>query len=141
MRLSTRVLIPIFFLASIGSALAADAKSDVTAADKAWDAAFNSGDAKAIAASYAGDAELLPPTHTIAKGPAEIEKFFDGLLKGGVKSHALKLVEAGGTDKTVYGTANWSATDKDGKQIGGLATHIFERQNDGALKLKAHIFN
>src|SRR3954447_21762496 len=89
MRLSTRVLIPIFFLASICSALATDAKSDVTAADKAWDAAFNSGDAKAIAASYAGDAELLPPTHTIAKGPAEIEKFFDGLLKGGVKSHAL----------------------------------------------------
>jgi ketosteroid isomerase-like protein len=140
MRLSTRVLIPVFFVASIGSALAADAKSDVTAADKAWDAAFNSGDAKAIAASYAADAELLPPTHTIAKGPAEIEKFFDGLLKGGGKSHALKLVEAGGTDKTVY-TANWSATDKDGKQIGGLATHIFERQNDGALKLKAHIFN
>ena len=105
------------------------------------DAAFNSGDAKAVAASYAADAELLPPTHTISKGPAEIEKFFDGLIKGGVKGHALKLVEAGGTDKTVYGTANWSATDKDGKQIGGLATHIFERQNDGALKLKAHIFN
>ena len=132
---------PVFFVASIGSALAADIKSDVTAAYKAWDAAFNSGDAKAIAASYTSDAELLPPTHTIAKGPADIEKFFDGLLKGGVKNHALKLVEAGGSDKTAYGTANWSATDKDGKQIGGLATHVFERQSDGALKLKAHIFN
>jgi ketosteroid isomerase-like protein len=119
MRLSTRVLIPIFLAAGIGSGFAADMKTDVTAAYKAWDAAFNSGDAKAIAASYAADAEVLPPTHTIAKGPAE----------------------AGGTDKTVYGTANWSATDKDGKPIGGLATHIFERQNDGALKLKAHIFN
>jgi ketosteroid isomerase-like protein len=141
MRLSTRVLIPIFLAAGIGSALAADTKTDVTAAYKAWDAAFNSGDAKAVAASYAADAELLPPTHTISKGPAEIEKFFDGLIKGGVKGHALKLVEAGGNDKTVYGTANWSATDKDGKPIGGLATHVFERQNDGALKLKAHIFN
>jgi ketosteroid isomerase-like protein len=66
MRISTRVLIPIFFAAGLGSALAADMKSDVTAAYKAWDAAFNSGDAKAIAASYAADAELLPPTHTIA---------------------------------------------------------------------------
>ena len=82
----------------------------------------------------------MPPTHTIAKG-SEIEKFFDGLLKNGVKSHALKPVDAGGNDKIVYGTANWSATDKDGKSIGGLATHIFERQSDGALKLKAHIFN
>jgi ketosteroid isomerase-like protein len=62
-------------------------------------------------------------------------------MKAGVKGHALKLVEAGGAEKTVYGTANWSATHKDGKSIGGLATHIFERQNDGALKLKAHIFN
>jgi ketosteroid isomerase-like protein len=92
-------------------------------------------------ATYAPDAELLPPTHTIAKGPAEIEKFFDGLLKSGVKNHALKLVEAGGTDKVMYGTANWSAADKDGKPIGGLATHVFERQGDGSLKLKAHIFN
>ena len=140
MRLSTRVLIPVYFMASIGSALAADSKSDVTAAYKAWDAAFNSGDAKAIAATYASDGELLPPTHTVAKG-AEIEKFFDGLLKNGVKGHALKLIDAGGTDKTVYGTANWSATDKDGKSIGGLATLIFERQSDGGLKLKAHIFN
>lgn len=140
MRMSTRVLILIFLAATIGSALAADVKGDVTAAYKAWDAAFNSGDAKAIAATYASDAELLPPTHTVTKG-TEIEKFFDGLVKGGVKSHALKLVEAGGTDKTVYGTANWSATDKDGKSIGGLATHIFERQSDGNLKLKVHIFN
>jgi ketosteroid isomerase-like protein len=77
----------------------------------------------------------------LREGTGRDQKFFDGLLKGGVKSDALKLVEVGGTDKTVYGTANWSATDKDGKQIGGLATHIFERQNDGALKLKAHIFN
>ena len=40
-----------------------------------------------------------------------------------------------------YGTANWSASDKDGKAIGGIATHIFERQCDGSLKLKVHTFN
>ena len=87
-------------------------------------AAFNSGNAKAIAATYASDAELLLLTDTIAKG-REIEKFFYGLLKSGVKSHALKVVDAGGSDQIVYGTANWSATDKDGKSLGGLATHIF----------------
>ena len=62
MRISTPPLIPIFFAAGRGSAVAADVKSDVTAAYKAWDAAFNSGNAKAIAATYASDAELLPPT-------------------------------------------------------------------------------
>ena len=38
---------------------AADAKSDVTAAYAAWDAAFNKSDAKAIAAAYLPNAKLL----------------------------------------------------------------------------------
>jgi hypothetical protein len=78
--------------------------------------------------------KLLPPTHTIAKGPADRE-VLRWSLKGGVKSHALswsKLVVP-----TRLCAANWSVTDKDRKSIGGLATHIFERQNHGALKLKA----
>jgi hypothetical protein len=36
--------------------------------------------------------------------------------------------------------AKWSAKAGD-KDIGGVATHIFERQPGGALKLKLHTFN
>ena len=63
---------------SVGS-VAADPKSDVTAAYAAWDAAFNKGDAKAVAASYLPNAKLLPPTHEVASGPAGVEKFIAGL--------------------------------------------------------------
>src|SRR3712207_2295859 len=140
MRKTTRMLLPVLLLsAAVGSAMA-DMKSDITAAYQAWDAAFNKADAKAVAAFYALDAKLLPPTHTVVIGAAEIEKFFAGLFANGVKGHTLKLIEAGGADKMVYGTANWSASDKDGKAIGGIATHIFERQGDGSLKLKVHTF-
>ncbi len=141
MRKITRMLLPVLLLSvAVGSAMA-DMKDDVTAAYQAWNAAFNKGDAKAVAAFYTSDAKLLPPTHTVATGPAEIEKFFAGLANGSNK-HALQVIEVGGADKVVYGAANWSVSDKDGKTVGkGIATHIFERQGDGSLKLKVHTFN
>ena len=141
MRLTTRMLLPVLLLsAAVGSAMA-DVKDSVAAAYKAWDAAFNSKDAKAIAAMYAPDAKLLPPTHIIVTGPAEIEKFFAGLITDGFRNHALKVIEVRGSDNVVYGTANWSASDRDGKPLGGIATHIFERQADGSWKLQFHTFN
>lgn len=140
LKIASMLFSAVLLLSAVGSA-AADIKDDVTSAYKAWDAAFNKGDAKALAAFYAADAKLLPPTHTIVAGPAEIEKFFAGLFTNGVKGHALKIIEIGGAEKMAYGTANWSASDKDGKAIGGIATHIFERQSNGFLKLKVHTFN
>nr|WP_249128143.1 hypothetical protein [Bradyrhizobium sp. AUGA SZCCT0169] len=55
------------------------------------------------------------------------------------------MIDAGGDDKVVFGTAKWSATgkDKDGKPtpFSGLAMHVFERQADGSLKLRLQTFN
>ncbi len=134
----------LLIVAPVGS-FAADPKSDVTAAYAAWDAAFNKGDAKTVAAAYAPNAKLLPPTHEVASGPAEIEKFWAGMFANGVTDHKLQVIDAGGDDKVVYGTANWSAKgkDKDGKpaNFSGIATHVFERQADNSLKLRLHTFN
>ena len=125
--------------------LAADAKGDVQKAYAAWDAAFNKHDAKAIGASYVATAKLMPPTHEVASGPTEIEKFFAGLFANGVTGHKLEMIDAGGDDKVVFGTAKWSATgkDKEGKPspLSGLALHVFERQADGSLKLRLQTFN
>ena len=88
---------------------------------------------------------MLPPTHEVASGPAAIEKFFAGLHANGVTDHKLEVIDAGGDDKIVYGSANWSAKgkDKDGKpaNFSGIATHVFERQAAGSLKLRLHTFN
>jgi ketosteroid isomerase-like protein len=131
-------------VAPVGS-FAADPKSDVTAAYAAWDSAFNKGDAKTVAAAYLPNAKLLPPTHEVASGPAAIEKFFAELQASGVTDHKLQVIDAGGDDKVIYGTANWSAKgkDKDGKSadFSGIATHVFERQADNSLKLRLHTFN
>ncbi|APO52719.1 ketosteroid isomerase-like protein [Bradyrhizobium diazoefficiens] len=125
--------------------LAADAKADVEKAYVTFDAAFNKQDAKAVAANYVPTAKVLPPTHEVASGPAEIEKFFAGFFANGVTGHKLEVIDAGGDDKVVVGTAKWSATgkDKEGKPapFSGLAMHVFERQADGSLKLRFHTFN
>jgi uncharacterized protein (TIGR02246 family) len=128
-----------------GTAIAGSPEADVGAAYAAWDAAFNKADAKALAAFYADDAVFLPATHDVVKGPAGVQKFFEGIFGMGVTAHKLDLIEAHGDGNLVYGTAKWSANGKDasGKDQpwGGIATHIFARQSDGSLKLELHTFN
>ena len=145
MRMFRAAVFILLLLTAPGISLAADAKSDVEKAYTAWNAAFNKQDAKAVAALYLPNAKLLPPTHQVASGSAEIEKFFAGLFANGVTGHRLELIDAGGDDKVVFGAAKWSATgkDKDGKAtpLGGIALHVFERQPDGSLKLTLHTFN
>ncbi|GEO17567.1 hypothetical protein MAE02_52630 [Microvirga aerophila] len=117
----------------------------VRAAYSAWNAAFNKGDTEAVAAFYTGDASFLPVTHDVIQGPDGIRKFFAGLFAGGVTDHALDLIRTAGDDKIVIAAAKWSAAGKDaaGKatRFSGIATHVFERQPDGSLKLKLHTFN
>ena len=124
---------------------AADPKTDVEGAYAAWDAAFNNGDVKSIAAAYLPNARLLPPAHELASGQAAIEKFYAGALATGITDHKLEVIDAGGDGKIVYSTARWSAKgkDKEGKPatFSGFATHVFERQADNSLKLLLQTWN
>lgn len=127
-------------------AFAASADEQVVAAYAAWDQAFNTGDASKVAAFYTDDAVFLPPTHDVLQGPAGVEKFFSGLFGNGVTGHKLELIEVTGDDADmVVAAAKWSAQGKDASgapaTFGGVATHVFEREADGSLKLKLHTFN
>jgi uncharacterized protein (TIGR02246 family) len=117
-------------------------RAEVSAAYESWNAVFNEGDAQAVAAAYADDAKLLPPTHAVHSGPKEIEEFFSGLFEAGVTDHALAIIEVGGDGDLVYSAAKREGLRRAIPQdVGGIATHIFERQDDGELKLKLHTFN
>lgn len=128
-------------------AAAASANDQVVAAYAAWDQAFGTGDAAKLATFYTDDAEFLPPTHEVMQGPAGVEKFFSGLFSNGVTGHKLEVIEVMGDDDddVVIAAAKWSAQGKDANgqpaTFGGIATHVFERQPDGSLKLKLHTFN
>ncbi len=142
---ATRYLLAAGLIATSFAAMADPPESQVRAAYSAWNAAFNRSDAKAVAAFYTDDASFLPATHDVIQGPDGIEKFFSSLFAGGVTDHSLDLIRTTGDDKIVIAAAKWSAAGKDasGKatRFGGVATHVFERQPDGSLKLKLHTFN
>jgi uncharacterized protein (TIGR02246 family) len=118
---------------------------EIKVAYAAWDAAFAKRDAKTLAGFYAEDAIFLPAGHDPVRGPAGVEKFFAGLFANGVTGHKLDVIEAQGDGNLLFGAAKWSANGKDStgadQPWGGHATHIFERQPNGSLKIKLHTFN
>jgi uncharacterized protein (TIGR02246 family) len=120
-------------------------KDQIESAYKVWNEAFNHGDAAGVASLYTENARLLPPTHDIVEGRRAIEEFWDGLLKAGVTGHRLELITAEGDQRGAVAAARWSAQGKgsDGSEqaFGGSAVHVFERQQDGQLKLWLHTWN
>ncbi len=63
-----------------GSALA-QSKATIQQLNDQWDAAFDKGDAAALAAMYAEDAYLLPPGHEMARGRSQIRAFWAGAVQ------------------------------------------------------------
>jgi ketosteroid isomerase-like protein len=132
-------------MTSQASSFSASIETEITGAYEAWDSAFNKADANALAAAYLPDARLLPPTHDVVSGPVAIEAFFAELFSSGFTDHTLTIIDGGGDDKIVYSAARWSVKRRnvDGvpETAAGIATHVFERQVDGSLKLRLHTFN
>lgn len=117
----------------------------IEAAYAAWDAAFNRGDARAVAELYTEDATFLPATHAVVEGPASIERFFAPLLAQGVSDHRFALITVHEDAGSIVAAARWAATSPgaDGTRAAssGIATHLFLKQPDGSLKLRLHTFN
>jgi uncharacterized protein (TIGR02246 family) len=139
------ILVLATLIATSCTAIADPVDDQIRIAYSAWNAAFNKSDAKAVAAFYTSDASFLPATHEVIQGPDGVEKFFPSLFANGVTDHSLDLIRSTGDDKIVIAAAKWPAAGRDasGKatRFGGVATHVFERQLDGSLKLKLHTFN
>jgi len=61
---------------SVGSPALAQNRATIEKLNDAWTAAFNKGDAAAVAALYTEDAYVLPPGSAMVKGRAAIEAFW-----------------------------------------------------------------
>ncbi|OAP36719.1 hypothetical protein AU381_19775 [Sinorhizobium glycinis] len=122
-----------------------DSRGFVKEASDRWNAAFNGGDAAAVAALYTEDATVLPHTHAVVKGTAAIADFWAGLISAGVKDHGIELlgVEEGGN--LAFSHGKWRATGlaEDGKAVRfeGTIVTIFRKQGDGSWKICLHTWN
>src|SRR5262245_31106773 len=100
--------------------------------NEAFVAAFNKGDIKAMAATYAPDADFLSAEGKRVKGRAELEQYF---AKGFGENQGLKLKHADCTIRflkpdVAIGDGTWEITGRpEGKATKGLYTAVWMKRD------------
>jgi uncharacterized protein (TIGR02246 family) len=124
-----------------GLVQAGDLKETITAADAAWAAAYATGDAKAVAAIYSADGQILAEGSDPVKGTAALTKFIQGVLDEGVSSIALTTLEVVGQGRYATNVGSYVMKDKAGKEIDHGKYMEIWRLEKGEWKLHRDIFN
>jgi len=100
-----------------------------------WEVNFNKGDAAAVVALYAPDAELVMSGSETAKGTAAIRSVVEAMIKSGAKVHIDAAQNVGAGDIAyVYGT--YSVLDHEGGTTTERGSYVeVWRRLDGAWKI------
>jgi uncharacterized protein (TIGR02246 family) len=95
----------------------AQSKAAIQKLNDEWAAAFNKGDAKALAAMYAPDAYVLPPGADMVKGRRAIETFWAGAVKqlGDIKITTVEVKPLGPRAAREIGTATFMTKEQPAK--------------------------
>lgn len=95
-------------MAGLAHAAATADETAIRAQTLSWEKAYNSGDAKGVAAQYAEDALLLPPGASGVKGRAAILEFFTKDIAATRTAGAVFVVNPQ-TDVGVSGNMGWES--------------------------------
>ena len=122
-----------------------EVRKAVEAANAEWTAAFNRGDAVAVAVLYTEDAILMPPDIEMIRGRQGIQEFWQARIQRGLKDAVLTTVEVQADGNTAYEIGRVSLTfyakDQAPKPISGKYVVVWKRQSDGRWKLHVDIWN
>ena len=98
---------------------------------RAWEKAFNAGDAAALTALYTSDAKVTPPSSEPAAGSKAIQAFFAKDTAQGAKM-ALTPSETMEFGDHGFETGTWVATSSDGKHLDhGSYTTLYKKEGGG----------
>ncbi|HEY0562315.1 MAG TPA: nuclear transport factor 2 family protein [Methylophilus sp.] len=121
-------------------------QSTIQSINTAFDSAFNSKNAAAIAALYDENAVVMPaPAGEPVVGRTAIETFFAGLITAGVIDHQLTLTEAVADGNLAYQRGKWAGAmvGADGvrQTFGGNVHLVYRLQANGQWLAVTHIWN
>lgn len=125
------MLVACALVAFTAAAEAQDAAA-IQALNEKWGAAFNKGDAAAMAAMYAEDAYVLPPGAEMVKGRAAIEKFWGGAtqqLTDG-KLTVVDVLPLGGDAAREVGTFSLKSKGASPKALTGKYVVVWRKIGD-----------
>jgi uncharacterized protein (TIGR02246 family) len=137
-----RVLIVVGWL-SLGAAPAlAQDKATIEKLNDQWTAAFNKGDAAAVAALYTEDAYVLPPGAEMVKGRAGIEAFWRQAAQqmGDAKLTTLDVQPLGPEAAREIGTVTLKTKSQPAQEIAAKYVVVW-RKAGGGWKLATDIWN
>jgi uncharacterized protein (TIGR02246 family) len=130
------------FWVALAGAASAQSVASIQKLDDAWSAAFNKGDAGAIAAMYAADAYMLPPGHDMVKGRAAIEAFWKGATGqlGNAKLVAVDVAPLGRSAAREIGTFSFETKAQSPQPVVGKYVVVW-RKIGGQWLLATDIWN
>ena len=117
-----------------------DMKAEIEAVGAKWEAAFNSGDAAALAALYTEDGALLPPNGEAVMGTAAIEAFWAAGMATGV-TFELKTKEVSGGGDMLVEVGAYSGTAADGSHADHGKFIVVYKNVGGEWMLHRDIWN
>jgi uncharacterized protein (TIGR02246 family) len=121
---------------------AAQGKATIEKLNDAWTAAFNKGDAAAVAAMYTEDAYVLPPGAEMVKGHTAIEAFWRQAAQqmGAAKLTTLDVLPLGRAAAREIGTVTLKTKSQPPQEIVGKYAVVW-RKVGGKWKLATDIWN
>ena len=139
---SPRLLAAAVIIVACAAPAMAQSKSTIQKLNDAWAAAFNKGDAAAVAAIYTDDAYVLPPGAPMLKGRAEIQTFWAQTMQqlDDVKLTTLDVKPLGRNAAREIGTATFK-TKATPPQDGSLKYAVVWQREGGQWKLLQDIWN
>ena len=108
---------------------AAQTAAAIQKLDNAWAAAFNKGDAAAVAAMYTEDAAVLPPGHEMVKGRAAIEECWQGATQqlGNAKLVAVDVTPLGPRAAREIGTVTLTTKSQPPQPVVGKYVVVWRK--------------
>lgn len=146
MRMSSSVLAGLVLIGFMAAPVVAQsAKSSIEAASAAFEEAYNSGDAAALAALYTEDAVLLPPDVVRMDGRHAVQNFMQGAMDSGpgpLEDLRLETLEVEDSGDLASEVGKFTVLGQDGAPAGtGKYIVVWKKGSDGTWRLHRHIWN
>jgi uncharacterized protein (TIGR02246 family) len=137
-----RFAIALGWLALAAAPALAQDKATIEKLNEAWTAAFNKGDAAAVAAMYTEDAYVLPPGAEMVKGRAGIEAFWRQAAQqmGDAKLTTLDVLPLGAEAAREIGTVMLKTKSQPSQEITGKYVVVWRKVGPD-WKLASDIWN
>ena len=129
--------LPLPVLAQSGEA---DLRAQTEKMDRAWEKAYNAGDAAALTALYTKDAKVMAPGAEIASGTSAIQKLFAADIAQGAKN-TLTLGDVVGFGDYALETGTFVATSAEGKHLDHGSFMTLLKKVDGGWKIHRDTWN